>query len=82
MDKNMEAGMGDGGATQARLRQLEEALAHLARITEDLSEVIARQDGEIARLSRRVEMLMRAAAEQQLEAGGTLPLADQRPPHW
>lgn len=74
MDKN-SAGSG-------RIERLEERMAHLTRLTEDLSEVIARQDGEIARLARRVETLMRAAAEQQLDAGGTIPLADQRPPHY
>ena len=65
-----------------RIRALEEALAHLTRQAEDLSEVIARQDAELARLTRRVEMLLRAAAEQQLESGNSIPLADQRPPHW
>ena len=37
---------------------------------------------EIALLTRRVEMLMRFAAEQQADAEGSIPLADQRPPHW
>ncbi|MDO5648524.1 SlyX family protein [Paracoccus sp. (in: a-proteobacteria)] len=64
-----------------RIRQLEESLAHLVRVTDDLSEVIARQDAELARLTRRVEMLMQAAAEQQTESG-SIPLADQRPPHY
>ncbi|WP_103171016.1 SlyX family protein [Paracoccus sp. SY] len=68
--------------SETRIRQLEEALAHLIRVTDDLHEVIARQDGEIALLTRRVEMLMRFAAEQQADAEGTIPLADQRPPHW
>lgn len=68
--------------TETRIRQLEETLAHLTRMTEDLHEVIARQDTEIATLTRRVEMLMRFAAEQQAGADGTIPLADQRPPHW
>ena len=36
----------------ARLDALEEALAHQARMIEDLSEVIAARDGEIARLGR------------------------------
>lgn len=61
---------------------MEEAIAHLTRIVDDLSEVVARQDAEIAVLTRRVEALMRAAAERELDAGGTVPLADQRPPHW
>ena len=67
---------------ETRIRQLEEALAHLTRANDDLSQVVARQDSELALLARRVEMLMRNAAEQQIEAGGTIPLADQRPPHW
>ncbi|RMC37688.1 SlyX family protein [Paracoccus alkanivorans] len=67
---------------QARIEHLEEALAHLTRLTDDLSEVIARQDAEIARLTRLVEMLMRAEAEREADTGSTVPLADQRPPHW
>ncbi|WEF25540.1 SlyX family protein [Paracoccus sp. S3-43] len=68
--------------TETQIRAVEETLAHLTRVTEDLHEVIARQDAEIATLTRRVEMLMRFAAEQQADAQGQIPLADQRPPHW
>lgn len=60
----------------------EERIAHLERMVGDLSEVVARQDGEIARLTRRVEMLMAREAEREVDASGTIPLADQRPPHW
>ncbi|MBF9046113.1 SlyX protein [Rhodobacterales bacterium LSUCC0031] len=60
----------------------EERIAHLERMVEDLSEVVARQDGEIARLTRQVEMLMAREAEREVDASGTIPLADQRPPHW
>ena len=66
----------------ARIRAVEETLAHLTRVADELHEVIARQDADIALLTRRVEMLMRFAAEQQADAEGTIPLADQRPPHW
>ncbi|WP_284263894.1 SlyX family protein [Roseicyclus amphidinii] len=61
---------------------LEERIAHLERAVDDLSEVVARQDAEIARLTRRVEMLMQREAEREVDAGGTIPLADQKPPHW
>ncbi|MEQ8367644.1 MAG: SlyX family protein [Roseicyclus sp.] len=61
---------------------LEEQLAHLTRSVEDLSEVVARQDNEIARLTRRVEMLMMREAEREVDSGGTIPMADQKPPHW
>lgn len=62
--------------------RIEEEMAHLGRMVEELSDVVARQDAEIARLTRRVEMLMAREAEREVEAGGTLPLADQKPPHW
>ncbi|MEM0946372.1 MAG: SlyX family protein [Pseudomonadota bacterium] len=62
--------------------KIEERLAHLERLTEDLSEVVARQDAEIATLTRRVEMLMRAEAERQASEGNEPPVADERPPHW
>jgi len=65
-----------------RVTALEETVAHLTRTVEELSDVLARQDGEIVRLTRRVEMLMTRDAEREVEAGGTVPLADQRPPHW
>lgn len=61
--------------------RLEEAVAHLTRVVEDLSEVMARQEREIARLARRIGLLMEREAEREVE-GGTIPLADQRPPHW
>ena len=62
--------------------RLQERIAHLERSVEDLSAVVARQDREIDRLTRRVELLMRAEAERQ-EADGTAPAqADRRPPHW
>ena len=63
-------------------QRLEERLAHLERQLEDLSDVVARQDREIDRLTRRVEMLMRREAEREIEAGGPAPPADQPPPHW
>ncbi len=65
-----------------RLTELEETVAHLSRALDELSEVVARQDGEIARLAHRLQMLMEREAERELVAGGTVPLADQKPPHW
>ena len=70
-----------GNGQSERVLHLEEAVAHLTRLTEDLSAIVARQEGEIARLTRRVGMLMERKADRETE-GGTIPLADQRPPHW
>lgn len=65
-----------------RITELEEQVAHLTRVVEDLSDVVARQDRVLETLTRRLQMLMERAAEQELEMGGTVPLADQKPPHW
>ena len=64
------------------MQHLEEKLAHLMRTVDDLSDVVARQQTEIATLTRRVEMLMRREAERDTAAGDSVILADQRPPHW
>jgi len=64
------------------MRHLEEHIAHLARIVDDLSDVIARQEREIATLTRRVDMLMRREAERDGDAGGGAHFGDERPPHW
>jgi SlyX protein len=66
----------------ARITALEETVAHLSKVVEELSDVIARQDREIDRLSHRVTMLMEREADRELDTGGAIPLADQKPPHW
>jgi len=64
------------------MQDLEERIAHLTRAVEDLSDVVARQSGEIATLERRVRLLMERSAEAEAQQEGSIPLADQRPPHW
>ncbi|MFN3292841.1 MAG: SlyX family protein [Gemmobacter sp.] len=67
--------------TEDRLTRLEALAAELQRMVEDLSDVVARQEREIATLNRRIGLLMEREAEREAE-GGAIPLADQRPPHW
>lgn len=61
---------------------LEERIAHLERMVEDLSDVVADQAKALDRAERRILKLMNEAAERELDAGGSIPLVDQRPPHW
>lgn len=68
--------------TQDRLIQLEETAAHLARLIEDLSDIIARQDAEIRALTRKVDFLSKREAERAMDAEGGVYIADQKPPHW
>ena len=62
------------------MQAVEEKLAHLMRAVDDLSDVVARQGGEIDVLTRRVRMLMEREAEREQDGGS--PEANVRPPHW
>jgi SlyX protein len=65
-----------------RLHVAEEQIAHLVRVVEDLSDIVARQGREVDLLTRRVAMLMEREAHREADSGGAIPLADQKPPHW
>lgn len=64
------------------MEQLEEKMAHLLRTVDDLSDIVARQQTEIDRLTRRVEMLMHREGEREAAAGGGVIVGDERPPHY
>ena len=64
------------------MQMLEEKIAHLTRMVEDLSDVVARQETEIAMLTRRVQLLMEREAERESAMDGHVVLANERPPHW
>ncbi|PSL21000.1 SlyX family protein [Shimia abyssi] len=64
------------------MEKLEEQIAHLTRTLEELNEVVARQDSEIAVLTRRVHMLMEREATRESEGGGGIVMGDERPPHY
>ena len=61
---------------------LEERIAHLERVVEDLSDIVARQDGEIARLTRKADFLIAREAERDAAGTGGVIIGDERPPHY
>ncbi|MDO6586912.1 SlyX family protein [Salipiger sp. 1_MG-2023] len=61
---------------------LEERLAHLERTTDDLSSVVARQDRDIALLTRRLALLIEREADRQADGAGGVVMGDERPPHY
>ena len=65
-----------------RVLKLEEDAAHLSRVIEELSVVVARQEDEISLLKRRQGMLMEREAEREAGQSGGVQLGDERPPHW
>ena len=61
--------------------KLEETVAHLVRTVDDLSDVVARQDKEIDRLTKLVAILTDRARDADVGDGGVI-LGDERPPHY
>lgn len=64
------------------MSKIEEHIAHLTRTVEELSDVVARQEQEIATLTRRVAMLLEREAAREAEGGGGVVMGDERPPHY
>ena len=64
------------------MEKLEEQIAHLQRTVDELSDVVARQETEIALLTRRVQMLMEREARREADGGGGVVIGDERPPHY
>lgn len=62
--------------------KLEEQLAHLMRSVDDLSDIVARQETEIATLTRRVHMLMQREGEREAAGGEGVVIGNDRPPHY
>ncbi|CUI87909.1 SlyX family protein [Cognatishimia activa] len=64
------------------MEKLEEQIAHLTKTVEELSDVIARQDTELALLKRRVQMLLEREADRESAGTGGVVMGDERPPHY
>lgn len=64
------------------MQALEEQIAHLTRTVEELSDVVAKQQSEIDRLTKRVRMLMEREAAREQAGGGGHVFGDERPPHY
>jgi len=65
-----------------RITDLEETAAHLTKTVDELSDIIARQDSEIALLTRKVQLLMEREAQREASEGAAVVMGDERPPHY
>lgn len=64
------------------LTRLQERVAHLTATLDDVSDVVARQQAEIDRLTRRVAMLLEREAAREANETGADIVADRPPPHY
>ena len=70
----------DTATFAARLEGLEVHLAHISKANEDLSDMVAKHQNDLARLTCIVEML--AVREAEREARGAEVIVDPPPPHY
>lgn len=64
------------------VQKFEEQIAHLTRSVDEMSDVVARQEKEIALLTNQVRLLVERERERSQDAGGHVVLGDERPPHY
>lgn len=64
------------------MQHLEEKIAHLLRVSDDLSDVVAAQASRIDLLERRVALLLEREAAREADGGGGHVFGDERPPHY
>ena len=69
-------------AQSDRQDRMEEQMAHLSRAVDDLSEMLRAQAARLDRLERQLGLLLDREVEREVNAGSSVVLADQRPPHW
>ena len=62
--------------------EIEERLAHLERLADELNAVVADQARTIDRLTARVAMLMEREAAREAESTGGIVIGDEVPPHY
>ena len=62
--------------------EIEERLAHLERLSDELNEVVVAQAREIETLSARVKLLMEREAAREAAGSGGVVLGDETPPHY
>ncbi len=62
--------------------EIEERLAHLERIVDELNDVVARQADEIDVMTRRIAMLMEREAMREADGSGGVVIGNERPPHY
>jgi SlyX protein len=68
--------------TTDRITELEEQIAHLTRTVDDLSTVVARQDKALDLATKRLSVLLEREATREYDDGGSVAIADVKPPHW
>ena len=65
-----------------KTKTIEEYVAHLQLMVDDLNAVVTEQNKQISNLKQKVEFLLSREAEREYTDQNSLIMSDSKPPHW
>ena len=67
---------------EERIIELEIKLSEVTKLSEELSDIIAKQANRLDIAERRVQLLMERAAQDEANSSNGITINDNLPPHW
>ncbi len=65
-----------------KTKTIEEYVAHLQLMVDDLNAVVTGQNKEISNLKQKIEFLLSREAEREYTDQNSVIISDSKPPHW
>ena len=67
---------------EERIIELEIKLSEVTKLSEELSDIIAKQANRLDIAERRIQLLMERAAQDKANSSSGITINDNPPPHW
>jgi len=67
---------------EERIIELEIKLSEVTKLSEELSDIIAKQANRLDIAERRIQLLMERAAQDEANSSNGIIINDNLPPHW
>jgi len=67
---------------EERIIELEIKLSEVTKLSEELSDIIAKQANRLDIAERRIQLLMERAAQDEANSSSGITINDNLPPHW
>ena len=67
---------------EERIIELEIKLSEATKLSEELSDIVAKQANRLDIAERRIQLLMERAAQDEANSSNGITISDNLPPHW
>jgi SlyX protein len=67
---------------EERIIELEIKLSEATKLSEELSDIVAKQANRLDIAERRIQLLMERAAQDEANSSNGITINDNLPPHW